>query len=94
VVVDSEREFQAPLSCQQIGRNLSVFYDNKTDLFHFLADTCVNIGDKIVVMTSDSDAYVKLCSGAIDVSSIEPCSREEADTRLILQQKIERVTLQ
>jgi len=56
--------------------------DNKTDLLHFLADTCVSISDKIVVMTSDD--HVKLCSGAIDVSSIEPCSHEEADTRLIL----------
>jgi len=56
--------------------------DNKTDLFHYRADTCVSIDDNIVVMTSDD--HVKLCSGAIDVSSIEPLSHEEAETRLIL----------
>ena len=59
--------------------------ENKTELFQFLADTdlsCLIIPEKIVVMTSRDT--VKASNSTLDVSGIEKCSHEEADTRIIL----------
>ena len=54
--------------------------DNKTELFHFLVDavSALNIVGKTVVITYDNRA---ICYGlATDITSLDPCSHEEADT--------------
>jgi len=58
--------------------------DNKTELFHYLADvlTTLNIPDKLIFVTYDD--HVRCYSTTTDISSIDPCTHEEADTRLIL----------
>jgi len=57
---------------------------NKTELFHYLADACINndLGNKIVLMTYDDQ--VRLLVGAVDTTALSPCSHEEADSRMIL----------
>lgn len=69
----------------KIPRNWQEFLrvdDNKTELFHFLAEAASKIihrGKQIVTY----DDHV-LCNQQVDVSSIDPCNHEEADMRLIL----------
>jgi hypothetical protein len=59
--------------------------ENKTELFHFLADSILSDAElegKIAVMTYDDG--VRVCCGDTDTTDVEPCSPEEADARLIL----------
>lgn len=58
---------------------------NKTELFHYLADLSLAAHEtfgKTVIITFDEN--VRIAAGSIDVSGIECCNHEEADTRLIL----------
>lgn len=60
--------------------------DNKTSLFHFLANSNLNdevrCEGKVVLATYDDQITVIL--GNICTNDIQPCNHEEADTRLIL----------
>jgi len=56
--------------------------DNKRELFHFLADTDVDIAGKTVIMTREDG--IKSSGLQVDLTSIEPCNHEEADTRIML----------
>lgn len=57
--------------------------ENKTQLFHLLAEqvTVTEIEGKEVYSTFDDRV---LCTSNTDKSHIEPCTQEEADTRLVL----------
>jgi len=57
--------------------------NNKRELFHFLADTDVNIAGKTVVMTHE-DGIKSSGLQVTDLTSIEPCNHKEADTRIML----------
>ena len=77
------------LDSSQIPGNWQGFLrvnENKTELFKFVAETLVEkaklqLQDKIMVCTN---AEKVLCSSGKDTSSLEPCTHEEADTRLML----------
>jgi len=57
--------------------------DNKTDLFHVLADLVCNTSAicEHVLVTYDEHGH---CKTDINKHSIDPCSHKEADTRIIL----------
>ena len=58
---------------------------NKTELFHFLAESDLGplvTGGKAVIFTYDDS--VRVAVGSLDVSAIQCCNHEEADTRIIL----------
>src|SRR6218665_1789141 len=71
-----------------IPRNWQEFLrvnDNKTELFHFLAEGLVGgLGhnEKKTLVTYDD--HVRCVGEELDVHSIDPCNHEEADMRLIL----------
>lgn len=57
--------------------------ENKAELFEFLSQCVLDtqFGDKIVVSTSDQQV---VSSSDADVQDLQPCTHEEADTRVIL----------
>ena len=58
---------------------------NKTELFYFLAQTdlaAFSTHGKTVVFTCNES--VRVAAGYVDISGIERCNHEEADTRIIL----------
>ena len=60
--------------------------DNKTELFHFLADNDaadLNVAGKSIIMTR-ADGINSFGLPAVDLTGIEPCNHEEADTRIML----------
>ena len=54
---------------------------NKTELFQMLAETFISLAQPIIVATS---LVHVLTNSLADISRIDPCNHEEADTRLIL----------
>ena len=54
---------------------------NKTKLFQMLAETFISIAQPIIVATSLDHV---LTNSLPDISRVDPCNHEEADTRLIL----------
>jgi hypothetical protein len=58
--------------------------DNKTELFHFLAEQAVSVeqGQKLIVSTQGGRVIAS--SELFDTSPISPCNHEEADVKLIL----------
>ena len=59
--------------------------ENESELFHFLAEANLDKSDiqgKTVIFTyNESD---RIAGGCVDVSGVECCNHEEADTRIIL----------
>jgi hypothetical protein len=58
---------------------------NKTELFHFLAETEFNLSDtqgKVILFTYNES--VRVATGSVDTNGIDGCNHEEADTRVIL----------
>ena len=57
--------------------------ENKTELFHFLADCLMetNFPNKLLLTTRDDKV---LSRPDVNIDLISPCSQEEADTRLVL----------
>ena len=59
--------------------------ENKSELFYFLAETNLDESDiqgKTVIFTYNES--VRVAAGCVDVSGVECCNHEEADTRIIL----------
>jgi len=70
----------------KIPKNWQAFLrvdNNKTDLFHFLAGLVFNTSAICEHVLVTYDEHVR-CKTDINKHSIDPCSHEEADTRLIL----------
>ena len=60
---------------------------NKTELFYFLAE-CIkdmHTGDKVILSTKDTQVITS--NSNIDLHKLEPCTQEEADTRIFLHVK-------
>ena len=59
---------------------------NKDELFRYLSDciqSCETGGRKVIISTED-EAIVSTQNDTSDVEYIQPCSHEEADTRILL----------
>ena len=57
---------------------------NKTELFTFLSQQAINTPIEISKSLYATDGPNLLCSAVTDLFRIDPCSHEEADTRLYL----------
>ena len=60
--------------------------ENKNELFHFLSETIQTYytGEKILISTYDKTIVTARKDAIKDLSFLEPCSHEEADTRILL----------
>ena len=58
--------------------------ENKTELFHLLAEQVATIDVEGKEVYSTMGSQVLCTSGREDMTELEPCSHEEADTRLML----------
>jgi hypothetical protein len=70
----------------KLPKNWSEFLrvdENKTELFHLLADSLTSreIPNKLLLATYDTEVK---CSSFVDTTLIAPCTHEEADSRMLL----------
>ena len=62
---------------------------NKDELFHFLSESMetYNTGGKVLISTYDEKVMTTVQDTIMDIDSLQPCSHEEADTRIFLHVK-------
>lgn len=58
--------------------------DNKRELFDFLADRTITMTTEKLVVSTKGVAVTSNRQMEVELASIQPCSHEEADTRMIL----------
>ena len=62
---------------------------NKDELFNFLSESMqtYNTGGKVLIGTYDESVMTTAQNTIMDIDSLQPCSHEEADTRILLHVK-------
>ena len=79
-----EHEHVASTKIPKNWQNFLRVNANKTELFLFLADLTINdLHEKSVFITHE-DQVRCCCVDDVDVTTINPCSQEEANTRILL----------
>ncbi|KAG7161427.1 hypothetical protein Hamer_G014071, partial [Homarus americanus] len=81
-----KRRIEAPSTVPRNWQEFLSLDDNKTELFPLLARTAVGFEtDKQVITKHNKHNADVLCSSSrVDVSGLDPCTHEEADTRILI----------